>query len=57
MEERVLDVELVYLPVKGQCDREDDADLDWFHNQNERLIKIDVGGLREAEVPNEACNT
>jgi hypothetical protein len=48
MKERVLDVELAYLPVKGQCDGEDDTDLGRFHNRNERLIEVDVGGLREA---------
>jgi hypothetical protein len=47
MKERVLDIELPYLPVAGEHDGEDDPDGGEFNNRVEGLVEVDVVFLRE----------
>jgi hypothetical protein len=47
MKERVLDVDLPYLLVAGERDREDDPDGGGFNNRAKGLIEVDAMFLRE----------
>ena len=48
IEEGVIDVELMNRPFIGERNDEDGAHGEWFHNQTERLLKINTGSLRDA---------
>jgi hypothetical protein len=48
LDEGILDVDLVSLPVEGECEKENDSHHRWFDNQAERLVEVNTLLLKEA---------